>query len=183
MGFPFYYMNRAQAFPRSFEVDISDAVKHACFLDGAGSPDFRERMRQVAYWLSEPGLLTFDDEPALPYHARIYSAIPLERALSAGLLSCYPLAGGGVEPNDGYYERWAVSLDTPRTEGDAQVAKNSGSFSFPAFSSWGKVTHFGFFDAKTGGNLLLFGELNTAVTVHKGDVLMNYSGMLEAAMR
>ena len=92
-------------------------------------------------------------------------------------------AGGGVEPNDGYYERQAVSLGTPGTEGDAQVAKNSGSFSFPAFSSWGKVTHFGFFDAKTGGNLLLFGELNTAVTVHKGDVLMNYSGMLEAAMR
>lgn len=45
------------------------------------------------------------------------------------------------------------------------------------------MTHFGLFDAKTGGHLLLFGELNTAVTVHKGDVLMNYSGMLEAAMR
>lgn len=92
-------------------------------------------------------------------------------------------AGGGVEPNDGYYERQEISLGTPRTEGDAQVAKNSGTISFPAFSSWGKVTHFGIFDAKTGGNLLLSGDLTPVVTVHKGDVLVDYTGMIEAAMR
>lgn len=42
-------------------------------------------------------------------------------------------AGGGVEPNDGYYERQAVSLGTPRTEGDAQVAKTQALSLSPPF--------------------------------------------------
>lgn len=120
-----------------FEGSVYDdrMITLSCFLDGAGFTDFRERVRQVAYWLCEPGLLTFDDEPSLSYHARIYSAIPLEQALSAGLFTlsfeCYPLAGGAEKTVSDSMEQkgqWMNAEYTGTAEAGARfVLVNTGT--------------------------------------------------------
>lgn len=73
-------------------------IQVECFLDGGSGPELRRKIRRIALWLSEPGRLSFDDEPELYYQARIYSAIPLEQTLAVGtftlLFECQPFARG-----------------------------------------------------------------------------------------
>jgi hypothetical protein len=50
------------------------------------------------------------------------------------------------------------------------ITANVADITFPApTTGWGTITHFGLWDAATGGNLLIHGALTTPRTVSGGD--------------
>jgi len=51
---------------------------------------------------------------------------------------------------------------------------NAITFGTPT-NSWGTITGFGIWDAATGGNLLIFGNLTTSKTVNNGDAAPAFS--------
>lgn len=69
-----------------------------CFVYAADIPAFRSRLREIAEWLSQKGPLVFDDEPDKTYEARIFSSVPVEQMVSAGIFTlvfdCQPFANG-----------------------------------------------------------------------------------------
>lgn len=91
-------------------------------------------------------------------------------------------AGGGVEVSGGSYARAAVSASLSAfagtqgagtstvSSGTGGSTSNNSAITFPAPSAnWNNVTHFGVFDAPTGGNLLWWGPLTAAKTINAGD--------------
>ena len=82
-------------------------------------------------------------------------------------------AGGGTEVTGGSYAR----VDTPpldanwdATSGTDGLTANTGIITFATpTANWGTITHFGIFDATTGGNLLYHGALTSSKTVNNGD--------------
>ena len=73
-------------------------IELTCFMDTATIPELRKAIRKIAAWLSKKGVLVFDDEPELSYTATVFSAVPLEQIISAGIFTlifeCYPMAQG-----------------------------------------------------------------------------------------
>lgn len=59
------------------------------------------------------------------------------------------------------------------------TSNNAGIEFSAATGSWGSVSHFGLFDASTGGNLLIHGAFTTAKTVATGDILKIATGDLD----
>ena len=60
------------------------------------------------------------------------------------------------------------------------TTSNSAGIEFSAATgSWGSVSHFGLFDASTGGNLLIHGAFSTAKSVATGDILKIATGDLD----
>lgn len=90
-------------------------------------------------------------------------------------------AGTGTEVTGGAYARVAVaraagSWAVPADNAGAQQTSNSGVITFPnPTASWGTVTHFGIFDAATGGNLLYSGVLGTARAIAPEDNAPSFS--------
>lgn len=91
-------------------------------------------------------------------------------------------AGGGTEVAGGSYARAAVTPSlsafagtqgagtTTASSGTGGSTSNNGQIAFPApTAGWGNVTHFGVFDAPSGGNLLWWGALTAAKTINSGD--------------
>lgn len=79
---------------------------------------------------------------------------------------------GFTEPVGGNYGRVQKTRGGPfgsavsGSPGDPSTITNDQLFLWPLpTSSWGTVTHWGAFDAPTGGNLLLYGELDAATAV------------------
>ena len=57
-------------------------------------------------------------------------------------------------------------------EPQAWQTSNNGAITFPTpTAGWGTVTHFGIYDAASGGNLLFFGALTIAKTVNQADTV------------
>lgn len=77
----------------------------------------------------------------------------------------------GTEVSGGGYARRSVTFNAPaQVDGKGQIA-NSAIVEFPeATADWGEVTHFGVFDALTGGNLLGSGQLKTSRIYLTGDM-------------
>jgi hypothetical protein len=91
-----------------------------------------------------------------------------------GLLKSAPTdSSTGTEVDGTNYERVAVG---GFGQGEFTVdatgsATNAAAFTFnDAESDWGVVTHIALFDAATGGNMLLYGTLDTTATVEAGDI-------------
>jgi hypothetical protein len=90
-------------------------------------------------------------------------------------------AAGGTEVSGGSYARVNLApLDTnwKATQGGTSGASsgtggataNAVAITFPAPSAnWGTVTHFGIFDAASGGNLLIWDALTASRTILSGD--------------
>jgi len=92
-------------------------------------------------------------------------------------------AGGGTEVSGGAYARvqvvsslanWAGTQSvgsTTASSGSGGQTSNNGSIVFPSpvGANWGVVTHFGLYDAVSGGNLLYWAALTTPKTVNDGD--------------
>ncbi len=80
--------------------------------------------------------------------------------------------GGGTEVSGGGYARVSVvnnNTNWPDVSGAATKTLGVAQ-SFPiATGNWGTVTHVGIFDASSGGNLLMFGTLDTPVAVTTND--------------
>jgi hypothetical protein len=82
-------------------------------------------------------------------------------------------SGGGTEVTGGSYARVSVAPDDANWSGASStngLTGNVSAITFPApTGNWGSVTHFGIFDAATGGNLLFHGALTVAKTINNGD--------------
>lgn len=69
---------------------------------------------------------------------------------------------------NGYARQGDVAFDAA----SGGVADNTSNIEFPAATaSWGTVSHFGIFDASSGGNLLIHGALSSAKSIGTGDIL------------
>lgn len=94
-----------------------------------------------------------------------------------GLSSTTPTeaAANFTEPSTGSYARVStVAADWSAASGTAPAVKtNTATKTFPtATADWvaaANLTHFGFFDASTAGNLLAYGALTTSKPVLNGD--------------
>lgn len=110
---------------------------------------------------------------------------PTTTTLYVGLLTAAPSdSGGGTEVSGGSYARVAVSSSlsnwagtqsagsTVASSGTSGQTSNNGAITFPTpTAGWGTVTHFGIYDAASGGNLLFYGALTIAKTVNQADTV------------
>lgn len=85
-------------------------------------------------------------------------------------------AGGGTEVSGGSYARQSFTL----TAASGGATSNSADITFPtATADWGTIVAVGIFDAQTGGNLLMYGDLETSKTVNSGDTFVIKAGDLD----
>ena len=110
---------------------------------------------------------------------------PTTSTLYVALLTAAPSdSGGGTEVSGGAYARVAVtsSLDnwsgtqstgsTTASSGTGGQTSNNIAITFPTpTATWGTVTHFGIYDASTGGNLLFYGALTISKTINQADTV------------
>lgn len=67
------------------------------------------------------------------------------------------------------YARQAVTFSAPAASGAGLVIQNTALISFPeASTSAGTVTYVAVYDSSTGGNIWLYGQLDTPLTVQTG---------------
>lgn len=106
-----------------------------------------------------------------------------------GLLTAAPSdAGGGTEVTGGSYARVTVASTlanwagthgagtTVASTGTTGTTSNNNAITFPApTANWGLVTHFGVYDASSGGNLLLWGALTVSKTINNGDAAPSFA--------
>jgi hypothetical protein len=103
-------------------------------------------------------------------------------ALYVALFTAAPSdSGGGTEVVGGSYARVNLApLDTNwvatqggtagTSSGSSGLTSNAVAITFPApTANWGTVTHFGIFDAASGGNLLVWDALTASRTILSGD--------------
>jgi hypothetical protein len=75
-------------------------------------------------------------------------------------------ADTGTEATSGSYARKAHTAWTKASG----VASNTTAVTFPvATGTWGTITHFGIYDAASGGNLLFHGALDESKTITNGE--------------
>lgn len=110
---------------------------------------------------------------------------PTTSTLYVALLTAAPSdSGGGTEVSGGAYARVAVTSSlanwagtqsagsTTASSGTGGQTSNNIAITFPTPSAtWGTATHFGIYDASTGGNLLFHGELSIAKTINESDTV------------
>lgn len=80
--------------------------------------------------------------------------------------------GSGIaEPSGNNYERVAVTNDKDLwTDAAAGALSNEAAVTFnTASGSWGTITHFAVFDASSGGNMIIHGDLTASKAVGSGD--------------
>jgi len=74
----------------------------------------------------------------------------------------------GTELTGNNYSRQSVSFGAA----SSGTASNDAAVEFSAATgSWGTVSHFGLFDASSGGNLLIHGALTASKVIESGDIL------------
>ena len=82
----------------------------------------------------------------------------------------------GTELTGNNYSRVSVTFDSAASG----TADNTSAIEFAAATgSWGSISHFGLFDASSGGNLLIHGAFTAAKTIASGDVLKIDAGDLD----
>lgn len=110
---------------------------------------------------------------------------PTTSTLYVALLTAAPSdSGGGTEVSGGAYARVAVTSSlanwagtqsagsTTASSGTGGQTSNNVAITFPTpTATWGTVTHFGIYDASTGGNLLFYGALTISKTINQADTV------------
>jgi len=82
----------------------------------------------------------------------------------------------GTELTGGSYARQSIAFDAAASG----TTDNTSAVDFPvATANWGTVSHYGLFDASSGGNLLVHGAFASSKTVETGDVLRIGAGELD----
>ncbi len=110
------------------------------------------------------------------FRSKTTPAIPANYYI--GLSKTAPnMSGSNVtEPSGGGYSR--VKLTGLSTPSNGTVT-NSNAIDFnESTASWGTVTHFVVFDALTGGNLLMYGQLTTSRSVEPSTIMTIKAGAL-----
>lgn len=78
-------------------------------------------------------------------------------------------AGGGTEVTGGAYARAATTAATWNAA-TAGSATNAAAITFPtATAAWGTITHVGFMDAATAGNMMRWAPLTASKAIGTGD--------------
>jgi hypothetical protein len=111
------------------------------------------------------GALTNFAEKKLLDHALGTASWTMPTQCYVGLSTTTPVEGGTnfTEPAGGWYARQSADFDAA-TQADPTYTANTSAVAFGNPTENGTVTHFGIFDAVTGGNLLFFGALGASVT-------------------
>lgn len=93
-------------------------------------------------------------------------------------------AGGGTEVTGGSYARFEVDFSTYNfTAASGGATSNNEDWEFPtATGSWGTVSHFGIFDAVSGGNLLFHAALTTPRAVATDETIRFKAGDLDVSL-
>jgi hypothetical protein len=82
----------------------------------------------------------------------------------------------GTELTGNGYARQSMAFDAAVSG----ATDNTSNVDFPAATaSWGTVSHYGLFDASTGGNLLIHGAFTASKAIGTGDVLRISAGELD----
>jgi len=82
----------------------------------------------------------------------------------------------GTELSGGSYARQSIAFDAAASG----TTDNTSAVDFPtATASWGTVSHYGLFDASSGGNLLIHGAFTASKAVASGDILRIAAGELD----
>lgn len=101
-----------------------------------------------------------------------------------GLSTTAPqLNGTGVSepPSAGAYARVKLTSLSAPTNG---VVTNTALIDFAeSTADWGRVTHYVVFDAATGGNLLMYGELTNPRTIEAASIMTIKAGNLELSVQ
>lgn len=76
----------------------------------------------------------------------------------------------GTEVSGGSYARQSMAFGAAGSASSSgQTTSNTAAVTFPnPTAAWGTVTYVAFFDASSGGNMLLFGLIDTPITVTSG---------------
>lgn len=148
-----------RVYAASFDGNFYECIQAG--TSGGSPPTFNTALGDTTTdgtvtWLTvKPGL------PKRPLYVALFTAVGA------------PEAGTVTEVAGGSYARVAVPpLDANWSAPDATggLTDNVSAVTFPTPSaSWGVITHFGFFDRLTGGNLLIHGALAASKTVNNGD--------------
>ena len=85
----------------------------------------------------------------------------------------------GTELSGSGYSRKVITFGTASS---GSIASNSAVEFDTATGSWGSVSHFGLFDASSGGNLLYHGAFSSAKTIETGDILKIASSSLTVSL-
>lgn len=110
---------------------------------------------------------------------------PTTTTLYVGLLTGAPSdTGGGTEVSGSSYARASVTSSlanwsgtqtagsTDASSGTGGQTSNNAAITFPTpTGTWGTVSHFGIYDASTGGNLLFWGALTINKTINEADTV------------
>lgn len=115
------------------------------------------------------GSFTDNTENKIIDHARGKTTWALP-SVWVGLYTAAPSdAGGGTEVTGGSYAR----KSTAGADWNAAASgsgDNANAITFvTATADWGTVTHFGLFDAASGGNLIAWASLTASRTILNGD--------------
>ena len=89
---------------------------------------------------------------------------------------------GGTEVSGGSYARQSTAASdwNDATNADPSEATNATEIDFgTATAAWGTVTSVGFYDASTGGNMLLAADLTSSKTIDSGDAFVFPIGELK----
>lgn len=106
-------------------------------------------------------------------------ALTSPTTVRVGLFTAAPSdAGGGTEVSGNGYSRQTVTFGAPS---GGSIA-NTGAVSFTAAGgAFGVITHVGYFDAATAGNMLAWAPI-TSATIGDGDTLNFAIGQLTIAL-
>jgi len=86
---------------------------------------------------------------------------------------------GMAEPSDGYARKLHDAYDAAA----AGASENTGAITFDqASGAWGTITYVAIFDALSGGNMLLYAELDSSVAIADQDTLQFNDGGLDITM-
>ena len=89
---------------------------------------------------------------------------------------------GETEVSGGSYARVTTAATdwNDATNADPSEVTNANEISFgTATAGWGTVTAVGFYDASTGGTMLLAADLTTSKTINNGDAFVFPAGELK----
>lgn len=81
----------------------------------------------------------------------------------------------GTELSGNNYTRKAITFASAAS---GSISSNAAVEFNAATASWGTVSHWGIWDAATGGNLLYHGAFTTSKAIGSGDILKVASGSL-----
>lgn len=82
----------------------------------------------------------------------------------------------GTEVSGGSYSRVEITQANNQWNVNNGVYTNTSDIEYPdPTSNWGTITHFGIYDASSGGNLLVWGGLSSSKIVNSGDQKPKFS--------